>query len=409
MKAFCPANIYLARRSLALLCLALTTTGQAQSYFDTKKLVAGNNAFAFNLLRAVVKEQPDQNVFISPYSVATALQMIGNGAAGGTRDEIMAALGVPTLAQSNRNAAAKELSAALRKSAGDVTWSSANAIWYRKSYVIKPEFTRLNRSYFDAMVAGVDFDSSATVKMINDWANKQTHGKIPSIVSGPLDPRLRMLLANAVYFKGQWLSTFEEKDTQPRAFKVRTGAPKQTPLMFKQQHWEYRRGTGYQSVRMPYRGDELAMYVFLPDASSSPEKLLAIMNGDNWERVTVPGFARKDGKLMLPRFKCETSVDLKPPLRSLGIKSAFLESANFSALSDEPVFISEAQQKAFVEANEQGTEAAAVTEFYTLSAGIAVEKPKPFEMVVDRPFLFLIVDRGTSSILFMGLIVDPNT
>ena len=112
---------------------------------------------------------------------------------------------------------------------------------------------------------------------------------------------------------------------------------------------------------------------------------------------------------MLPRFKCETSVDLKPPLHSLGIKSAFLESANFSALSGEPVFISEAQQKAFVEANEQGTEAAAVTEFYTLSAGIAVEKPKPFEMVVDRPFLFLIVDRGTSSILFMGLIVDPNT
>jgi serpin B len=151
------------------------------------------------------------------------------------------------------------------------------------------------------------------------------------------------------------------------------------------------------------------MYVFLPDADSSPERLLSIMNGDKWQRVTLPGFSEKKGTLVFPRFKLEYGVDLEKPLRALGLRHAF-EAADFSGMSSMPLFISEALQRTFVEVNEEGTEAAAVT-VMDIASGIELNPPKPFEMIVDRPFLFVIhhFDRdGAGSILFMGVVFDPG-
>jgi serpin B len=151
------------------------------------------------------------------------------------------------------------------------------------------------------------------------------------------------------------------------------------------------------------------MYVFLPDADSSPEKLLAILNGNNWQRTTIPGFSEREGTLMLPRFKLEYDIDLKQPLRALGIKHAF-ERAEFSGMSDESLCISEVKQKTFVEVNEEGTEAAAATGTMMAASSI-VNLPKPFEMIVDRPFLFVIHYRDQSAgafLLFMGVVFDPG-
>jgi serpin B len=151
------------------------------------------------------------------------------------------------------------------------------------------------------------------------------------------------------------------------------------------------------------------MYIFLPDKDSSPEKLLAIMNGDNWRRITVPGFKYLYGSITLPRFKFEYGVELKPSLQALGIKSAFELGADFSALSKEPVMIRGAKQKTFVEVNEKGTEAAAVTILTdTAPCPVDINPPKPFEMIVDRPFLVVIADGLTQTILFMGIIFDPT-
>ena len=147
------------------------------------------------------------------------------------------------------------------------------------------------------------------------------------------------------------------------------------------------------------------MYVFLPDAGSSPEKLLGIMSGDTWQRVTEPGFSEREGTVVLPRFKLEYGVELKQPLRAMGMKAAFGK-ADFSGISDHPLFISAVRQRTFVEVNEEGTEAAAVTEVL-IATGIDMNPPKPFEMIVDRPFLFLIEDKQTGTILFMGVVFDP--
>ena len=177
-------------------------------------------------------------------------------------------------------------------------------------------------------------------------------------------------------------------------------------MMEQTRKFTYRRGSGYQAVRLPYQGWDLGMYVFLPDAGSSPEKLIGIMNGDTWQRVTQPGFSEREGTVVLPRFKVEYGVELKEPLKALGMSAAF-GGADFSGISDRRLFISAVRQRAFIEVNEEGTEAAAVT-MVPITSGIVTEPPKPFQMIVDRPFLFLIEDQQTRTILFMGVVNDPG-
>jgi len=218
-----------------------------------------------------------------------------------------------------------------------------------------------------------------------------------------------LYLADAVYFKGGWLTPFEAKETKERVFYLRRGQQKKLPMMTRTDDFTYRRGTGYQAVRLPYKDSNLAMCVFLPDADSSPEKLLAIMNDDNWRRITLPGFRERKGTLVLPRFKVDYGLDLIQPLRALGLRHAF-EDADFSGISTIGGSITEARQKAFVEVNEEGTEAAAGTMVATQSAQ-PMNPPKPFEMIVDRPFLFVIHHSdpdGAGSILFMGVVFDPS-
>jgi serine protease inhibitor len=192
-------------------------------------------------------------------------------------------------------------------------------------------------------------------------------------------------------------------------FHLRGGQQTKVLMMTQTRGFSYRQGTGYQAVRLGYKDRNLGMYVFLPDANSSPEKLLALMHGGNWERITLPGFSERHGTLILPRFKLEYRVDLKKPLRALGLRHAF-EAADFSSMSSTPLFISEALQRAFVEVNEEGTEAAATT-IVAMTKGYDPNPLKPFEMIVDRPFLFVIHHSdpdGSGSILFMGVVFDPS-
>jgi serine protease inhibitor len=390
----------------AALWLALTSTEQAAPSPDAEKLVSANTGFAFKLLKEINRGQPEKNVFISPYGVSTVLQMVGNGAGGTTKEEMRQALGIVGLSQPVQNEASLDLSRMVQAETTNVLLDTANAVWYRKGIDVKAEFISCNQEFYQATVEGLDFADPASAGIINSWVNEKTHGRIPGMISGPIRPTVLLYLANAVYFKGKWSIPFEPKDTKDREFHLRGGRVKKLPTMFQADNFWYRRGTGYQAVRLPYKDWTLGMYIFLPDTNSSPEKLLGIMNGDNWQRVTVPGFSDRKGTLVLPRFKFDYGVDLQPPLRALGIKSAFADKADFSALCKEPAFISEAQQKTFVEVNEEGTEAVAAT-MMTIEMGIEMNPPKPFEMIVDRPFLFVIEHSETKSILFMGIIFDP--
>jgi serpin B len=378
----------------------------AASPIDQQKLASANIGFAFKLLRQLAKDQPGTNIFISPYSASTVLQMACNGAAGQTKTEMQQVLGTTGLAAEAVNAANKDCNWAVNNLGTNVVLRAANAIWYQKGTPVKPAFIACNQQFFGATVDALDFDDPRSVGIMNAWASEKTHSRINGIADGLIDPETDLFLANAVYFKGKWQVPFDVKSTKDRLFHLRAGRQKEVPMMEQTQAFLYRRGSGYQAVRLPYVISDVAMYVFLPDAGSSPEKLIGIMNGDNWQRVTEPGFMWREGTVMLPKFKFEYGVELKQPLKALGMRTAFGK-ADFSGISDRSLFISAVRQRTFVEVNEEGTEAAAVTGV-PMTRGIVTEPPKPFQMIVDRPFLFLIEDKLTRMILFMGVVYDPG-
>ena len=389
----------------AVLCL-LGIGLQAASPADQQKLASANIGFAFKLLKQLAKDQPGTNIFISPYSASTLLQMVCNGAGGQTMTEMQQVLGTTGLAAEALNSAYKDCDQSLNGLGTNVVLTAANAIWCRKGTSLKPAFVACNQQFFGATVDALDFDDPRSADVINAWAADKTHGRINRIADGLINQLIEMVLANAVYFKGKWEDPFEVKNTKDRAFHLRAGQQKMMPMMEQTRKFTYRRGSGYQAVRLPYEGCELAMYVFLPDAGSNPEKLIGIMTGDTWQRVTKPGFAEREGTVVLPRFKLEYGVELKKPLKALGMRAAF-DNADFSGIADRGLFISAVRQQAFVEVSEEGTEAAAVMMAPT-TIGIEMNPPKPFQMIVDRPFLFLIEDQATRTILFMGVVYDPG-
>jgi serpin B len=378
----------------------------AASPVDQQKLASANIGFAFKLLKQLAKEQPGTNIFISPYSASTVLQMACNGAEGQTKAEMQQVLGATGLTAEAMNAANKDCDRAINSQGTNVVLTAANAIWCRKGTPIKPAFIACNQQYFGATVDALDFDDPRSIGIMNAWASAKTHGIINGIANGLINPLTELVLANAVYFKGKWQVPFDVKSTKDRLFHLRAGRQKQVPMMEQTRKFTYRHGTGYQAVRLPYQGWALAMYVFLPDADSSPDKLIRIMTGDTWQRVTEPGFNKREGTVVLPRFKLEYGVELTRPLKALGMRAAFGK-ADFSGIADLDLFISAVRQQAFVQVNEEGTEAAAVTAM-AQSNGIEMKPPKPFQMIMDRPFLFLIEDQQTKTVLLMGVVYDPG-
>src|ERR1017187_8817632 len=395
------------------LMLAVFVTASLQNNIaaesDLSKLAAANNTFAFKLLKQLTTEQPAASIFVSPYSAATALQMAANGAGGQTKTEMQQVLETTGIPADALNAASKAAGDLLNPKDTNVILTTANALWYRQSAQIKSSFVEANQKFFSSTVKALDFGNvPAAEAEINQWASDQTHGRITGIANGMIDPIYTdLVLANAIYFKGKWLDPFDAKLTKERPFHPASGVAKNLPMMEMSKKFTYRKGSGYQAVRLPYMGYDLAMYVFLPDPGSSPAKLLQILNGDTWRRVTMPGFSGHDGQMVLPKFKLENTFEMNKPLVALGMKSAFNQTkADFSRMFSDLHYISEVRQKAFVEVSEEGTEAAAVTAMQIESMGIEMNPPPPFEMIVDRPFLFAIVVARSEMILFMGVVND---
>jgi serpin B len=393
------------RKALPAILLCFSNLAAfADSPADPAKLAAANTGFAFDLLKQITVEQPNANVFISPFSVSSLLQMAANGAAGDTKTEIQRVLKTTGLPPESLNTACKDLNQSLN-SQTNVILNLANAIWFQEGIRLKPGFVATNGRFFQAELAPVDFRKPDSAKIINDWADNNTHGKIKDIVQWPFDPLTRVILANAIYFKGQWAQPFDKNATKPRAFHLANGGTKPTPMMWQRKTFSYQEGDGFQAARLPYAGGRLQMYLFLPNTSSSPAKLLASMDNDTWRDKILPRFRDREGTLAFPRFKLEYEVTLNDPLEALGMRHAF-DDADFSAMASERLFVSKVKQKSFADVNEEGTEAAAVTTG-VMAGAIAMEPPKPFEMIVDRPFFFVISDDQTKSILFMGVIYDP--
>lgn len=393
-------------RLCALILISALFSGRAAESAapspDEQKLALANEQFGLKLLSQLAKAEPGANIFISPHSIATALDMVAAGAAGQTKTEMDKVLG--TVGQSAA-AIANDYTAidhGLQASASNAILTIANSVWFAPFVQLKPDFLSLNEQYYRAKVGPLDFTDPRASGIVNRWVSENTHGKIEKLVEGPLSGMTGAFIANAIYFKGTWQDKFDVKQTRTRPFHLQAAATKDVPLMQRHAEFQYKASDAFQAVWLPYQGRRLGMYVFLPATNSTVEKMLTGLAHKFWE-----GFGETPGTLALPKFTLAFRAELKEHLNELGMKKPFVAGvADFSGISTTPLYISSVVHKSFVEVNEEGTEAAAATGI-TMNA-TAVHKPRaPFEMIVDRPFLFLIQDRITRAPLFVGIVNTP--
>jgi serpin B len=372
-------------------------------------LEAANNKFGFALLAQLLPAQVKDNVFLSPSSIAMALDMALSGAVGDTQQAMMKALALDGLSPGDVDQANLGLRSALADPDKEVKLSIANSLWLSKGIDFAPGFVDIGTKFYGAKVESLDFSGADAGRTINDWVTENTGGKIPEIVpNGPM-PGMVCALVNAVYFVGRWSDVFDKAQTKPHPFTSADGSKKNIPMMSQSGEYEYAKQPGFQAIRLPYGKERVAMYIFLPDKSSSVGAFCETLGAENWQKWT-DAFEKLPGNITLPKFRAEYSVELSDALKALGMSVAFDQSkADFSKMCGKAgdAWIGQVIHKTFVEVDEEGTKAAAATSVQM--PGDAAPRPvTPFDMVVDRPFFCAIVDRETNTILFLGAIVNPG-
>ena len=371
------------------------------------RLVAADNAFSFGLLAHVVAGTPENNVFISPLSASMALGMTLNGARGQTRTDMERALGKTGMAPGEINTGYRGLIALLPHLDPRVTFTVANAIYSRTGFAVEPDFARTNRESFDATVEPLDFGNpTQAAKTMNAWASSHTNGRIGEIMSPDMiGDDLVMVLMNAIYFKATWKYAFREKNTRDEPFTLRDGKSKSVKMMHQTGTFPYYQGDGFRALDLPYGDSLYSLTVLLPDAGQDVDALVATLDAPAWQAV-VDGFVPASFEVGLPRLKMLYSGFFNTPLVRMGMGIAFSDAADFSGISrGGGLAISFVKQDAFVEMNEKGTEAAAVTVVGVGTTSAGPRTPPPF--VVDRPYVVVLRERTTGAILFAGRILNP--
>jgi serpin B len=403
-----------------------------------KKAAYGVRAFGTDLY-AQLRTEPGSLVF-SPYSANVALTMTALGAQGNTREEMNAVLRtrgpqwhtprpVPGRTQPEKALfdpdpeIAKEyaaLAASVMKQPENAKrrqeLSVANSLWMQKGRPWRASYLATARDDFRAGLFEVDFarNPDAAADRINRWVEKETRDRIQKLIGpGTLTPETRLVLANAIYFKARWESEFKKSSTEPLDFTRTDGTKVKAPLMFQRSDFGLREEEGLQVLRMPYDGGACALYVLLPAKHDGLPELERKFTAEALERWTGTKDLRGERvNVWLPRFKFTVPVQLNGALQRMGMKEAFSDAANFKGMTDsaDPLKITDVLHKAFVELDEQGTEAAAATAAAVAALTAAPQRPDPpvKEFRADRPFLFALVHEPTGAPLFLGRVLDPT-
>jgi serine protease inhibitor len=368
-----------------------------------QQAIAASNQFAFDLFRSINTRFADTNVFISPLSASFALGMTLNGADGETFEGMRQALRIVESDQSRINAAYRDLIALLLDLDPSVDMRIANAIWYRNTFQFHQAFFDTVSHYFGARVAGLNFGDPATVSRINAWADTATAGKITKVLDG-IGDEIVMLLMNAIYFKGSWRAQFDPAHTQNAPFATERGTSHSARMMhLAEQQVALAMLNGVQAVDLPYGRAAFTMTAILPPAGTDVDAFIETFDQSKWEAI-VGALRHTKAEVYLPKFRMEWADTLNSDLKAMGMENAFCEGcANFTRLSPagRDLFLSFVKQNTFVNVNEEGTEAAAVT---TIGVGVTSAPPS---IRFDRPFVFVIRERLSGTILFMGKVAVP--
>lgn len=368
-----------------------------------EKTVASSNDFAFRAFAQLSEAEGPENVFISPLSISMALGMAYNGADGETKEAMRKALGFTLPTDEEINKSFKDLDALLKGIDKDVVFTSANSLWHSNLVKLQAPFVQTNKTYFDATVQGFDFASPAAVNEINSWVKRKTNNKIDKILDQIKEDE-KLFLINAIYFKGTWTQPFDKSLTKPGQFHLENGSTVNHDFMaMKKGEYLYYRDNTKELVDLPYGNGQYSMTIVMPGGENKVQDILPELNPTNLN-TWLAGAKKTTWDLYMPKFKLEYEKKLNDMLTKLGMGVAFTSKANFSHMLEElgNLAISEVKHKTFVEVNEEGTEAAAVT-----STGIMVTSLPP-SVRIDRPFVFMIREKSSGAILFIGKLMQPE-
>lgn len=364
------------------------------------EVVQRSNRFAFDLMRRSAAAR-DSNVFISPLSVSMALGMTMNGAANATLDSMRAALGFEGMPLADINAGYRGLIDLLLGLDRTTEMRIANAVWYRTGLSADADFRDALLASFDARVQALDFGLPTAPDTMNRWASSATNGRIPQIVDA-IDPETVMFLMNAVYFKAKWVDAFDPRKTSPGAFMPAFGNPQQVPMMRNKTAFDVLQSAEVNIAELRYGNEAFVVDLVLPGATGDIHDLIDSLTPQRWSGW-MASLQRRTMDLVVPKFTLEYERSLNDDLAALGMGIAFVDGAadfrNLFEPNQPGPFISAVKHKTFVEVNEAGTEAAAVT-----SVGVEVTSLPP-SFTVNEPFLLVIRERFSGTILFMGKIL----
>jgi len=360
------------------------------------------NEFAINLFREMCLEMEGDNVFISPLSASMALSAVTNGAQGTTMNEMKGVLGFEPYSLEDMNTFYHHLVPALKEVDNTVSLQIANAVWIKEAFPVKTPFIQSLQHYYDASVTNLDFSDPGAPAVINQWCADNTNDLIKKVLDR-IDPDARLIYTNALYFKGKWESTFDKTASWQGSFTNLSGSTGQVTYMEQTHSFPYTTGQDVAIAEIPYGNKAYSMVIVLPDPGVSVTDVVAGLNPEQWDLWTS-GLYTTELNLRIPRFKVEFDSEetMIPVLTRMGMGAAFDPFlADFSHISDIPLFIALLKQNAFIQVDEEGTEAAAVTTigFNVTSAGPG--HTVPFH--VDRPFLYFIKEKSTGTVLFAGM------
>lgn len=370
----------------------------------SKKILAADNDFGFDLFQNILQNDSSDNLMISPLSVSAALSMTLNGADGQTMQDMKHTLHFDDLVSEDFNQAMKELLDALTSVDPKVILNIANSIWYRQGFLINPAFLEINKNYYRAEVSALNFNDPASKDIINNWVAENTQNKITKIVEN-IDPMDVMFLVNAIYFKGTWKFRFDEDQTQDLPFHISPDQSIDVPTMVRKGDFAWLTNELFTAVELDYGQGNFSMVLVLPAQGKSISDIAVNLNHDNWGNWINSLDTLYDSKIFLPKFTFSYNKKLNDALAELGMGIAFNPNlADFSRINaDDQLYISEVKHKSFIEVNEEGTEAAAVTSVTIRVTSVGPETA----IVIDKPFIFVIREKTTGAILFMGKVSNP--
>lgn len=393
-----------------LVCLILSTGFLAgcktNTAYDLDKVSAsvtnGNELFAVNIFKMLSAEDVDKNIFVSPLSISAVLTMTYNGAGSTTKEAMAEALNYKGVELETLNTGYKNLLAYLSNADRKVQLDIGNSIWIRKGEEIKDDFISVNKDHFSAQISEIDFQNSKAADTINNWISKATKGKIDKMLDSPISPDVVMYLINAIYFKGQWTKQFDKRRTFDGTFTTADGKQKEVKMMSRQDEVKYGKIDNTKIVRLPYGKEKLSMYCILPEEGININDFIQQFSNEKWKELKSSLAKTRDVILQIPRFTIEYGIkNLNDSLTALGMGEALSQFADFSGIRG-GIYISRVLHKAVIEVNEEGSEAAAASVVETKESA-AIE---PINFIADRPFVFIIADDVTGTILFMGKLIE---